>query len=600
MQYFGDRGCSIKSVSVTPASYVPGDTLTISFKLSLTSGASGGDISGAVDVMLGVGFMEGGEPVGFNGAYIKTYTKQSIKRGASKTYTFSVPVTYAPRADFLDSHPGDFLWLSVDAKCASGYYSLYVADAVVWLDGRAAPAIGAGALTDRASMLNPAQGSPLDHFGGILQGASLPRLAFSFALDPVNANDTTLTAAHRLTYTSGAAVKAIAAATGHGETGVAFDLDAPPASGAVQWTYTVTDSYGMSATASGSFAVLPYSPPAITDFALERYADVIDGGGHSHVAADDGELAWLSLEASVAPVNGQNAWVATFTAWPEGMDEPEAVRGEGIVRGTDGYLAGLEGWDLAGSGAQVSLLRDEAQLAGFAPSAAVSWVARITVEDALGNGATLLCRDIEAAATILDAEPWGVGIGMRSRGRRNELDPATGEVTEVRQAVDIAEDWLLRVRGPMAVAPGQLMKVVTVTGAIPQQSVAAGGYVTVRTPLADLESIFGDGWTPLMIAGWRGSGRYAQLYQCRIDTETDELAVSAHNPSTSDRTFSVDVDVLCLRTLTEDGQAPAMDDVVVVAHMLILGNSVDAEVSGTTLVVGDSRFSVDGTTLYIT
>ena len=102
--------------------------------------------------------------------------------------------------------------------------------------------------------------------------------------------------------------------------------------------------------------------------------------------------------------------------------------------------------------------------------------------------------------------------------------------------------------GDAVIGEGKLIKVVTITGAIPQQSVAAGGYVTVRTPLADLANAIGTGWIPIAVAGWMGSMRYAQLYQCRIDTETDELAVSAHNPSTSARTFSVDVDLLCLHT----------------------------------------------------
>lgn len=389
--------------------------------------------------------------------------------------------------------------------------------------------------------------------------------------------------------------------TGNGVNTLTVDLPVLDVAGEAGLTWKLTDDFGNTGLNTGrvrSFDVISYSPPAITSFMLERYADVIDEGGHTHVPADDGELVWLSLEVASESVSGLNTWDATFSAWPEGMDEPNPVQGMAIVRGLDGNLTGLDDWDLNGTGAG-TLLRDEEQLAGFAPSAGANWIARITITDVLGNSATLISSDIVAADTILDVAPYGIGIGMRSKGQRNEFDPVTGDIAEIHQAVDIADDWMLRVRGPVAMNPGQLIKVVTIANAIPEQAVDSGNYVTVRTSFASMASTIGDGWVPISIAGWRGSSRYTMIHQCRIDRSTDELVTSAYNPSSSAKTFSVSVDLLCLRVVVEDEIAPTMDDVVIVAHTMILGDTVDAEISGTTLEIDDGRFNVVGSTLNI-
>lgn len=459
----------------------------------------------------------------------------------------------------------------------------------MWVKENTGPVLSANTgIYDLASV------SALNAFGGLATGYSRPRLDGAWAFDSIYPEQL----AHVTLTLTGALSGVYEADTASGATTSNFDLPSPTQAGTVNWTYTVADMFGMTATESGSFDVLSYFPPGIVDFTLERYADVIDEGGHAHVAADDGELVWLSLNAAVASVDGQNTWEATFTAWPEGMDEPNPVQGLAIVRGLDGNLTGLDDWDLNGIGA-ISLLRDEEQLTGFAPSAGANWIARITITDVLGNSATLISSDIVAADTILDVAPYGIGIGMRSKGQRNEFDPVTGDIAEIHQAVDIADDWMLRVRGPVAMNPGQLLKVVTIENAIPEQAVDSGNYVTVRTSFASMASTIGDGWVPISIAGWRGSSRYTMIHQCRIDRSTDELVTSAYNPSSSAKTFSVSVDLLCLRVVVEDEIAPTMDDVVIVAHTMILGDTVDSEVNGTTLEIDDGRFNVGGSTLNI-
>lgn len=393
-------------------------------------------------------------------------------------------------------------------------------------------AIDATAVTDTAGV------SALTALGNLVTGHSRPRISAGWALDP---DYFIQPCSHSLALT-GAMTGTYTANTGGSARSVNFDLPAPAQAGTVYWTYTVTDMFGNSDAESGSFAVLAYYPPGIADFTLERYADVIDGGGHSHEVADDGELAWLSLIADVAAVNGRNAWVATFAAWPVGTQEPAAQRGAGAVRDTSGAVYALSGWSLGGGeGAHLEIARDEALLTGFAPSAAVGWLARITIEDALGNSATLVCDDIGPAGAVLDVEPWGIGIGMRSTGRQNALDPVTGEVTEVRQAVDVAEDWALRVRGPMAVAAGQLLKVVTVT-CFSSESIAAGA---IKSDTAGVSP--GTGWTPVCVVGHSATGSSGiSLYRLRLTGSGVEYGV--RNITTGSITPSLAAYVLCLRT----------------------------------------------------
>lgn|GEM_PF-1340373 len=398
------------------------------------SKAAFGAVSGNVEVTLGNGVIqydedEGKDCVsGFNGLTIKTFTKASIAKGASKAYSFSVKLTDVPSLAWMGIEPGDYLMFSISADAGSGgFYDMYVSDAVIRLAERTAPTISGSLLTDRASMPDAADGSPMEYFGGLLQLVSLPRLRFDFALDPVNYRDPGLTASHLLTWVCGSVEHSVSANTGYGVTTVTLDVDAPLYSGTVTWTYTVTDSYGMSATLTGTFQVTPYLPPNISAFNCERWEEVLTGSVPQHVSSSSGENIWLSLRATVTPINGMNAWNAVLTYWSQDMQESSAWTAGSQV-GDNGEVLG---WNLSGSdGEDIQLNYDEEQLALVTLDASMDWHLRLTITDRLGNTATLVCNDILKDGALLDIEPHGVAVGMRSTASSGDS-----------KKFEVAEDW---------------------------------------------------------------------------------------------------------------------------------------------------------------
>lgn len=521
----------------------------------------------------------------------------SVAKGATGTFT----MTFVPGREFWErcrdaaaQWPG---WDILFEPCFALNSELHAMD-----DSTYAPPTYSMRVMDRAafaltaSHTDTAAVSALTAFGGMATGHSKPRVSWTWAID---SNYPDVTCEHTLTL-SGAMTGTYTAQTGIGGTSIPFDLPSPRASGTVNYVCNSVDTLGASAEVSGSFPIFAYTPPTVDDFTLERYAEVIESGGYVHEAADDGELVWLSLSAGITPVNGLNTWVATFTAWPSGMDEPTSIRGTAIIRGLDGGLSGLDDWDLSGDDSEpIYLLRDEEQLTGFTPSAGANWLARITIEDILGNSVTMVSSDITAADMILDVEPYGIGIGMRSRGSKNDIDPVTGDVTEIHQAVDIADDWMLRVRGPMSIADGQLMQVAAVS--VPMSVASGSRSASVTVSAATLASELPDGFSPLGVVGVMAHSDYWYPYRFYINSSNELILALARYTGTVSSTTSLNntVYVLCMRALIEDEQTPSMDDIFIVAHTLILGDTVDAEVSGTTLTIDDGRFNVSGTTLNI-
>lgn len=257
-------------------------------------------------------------------------------------------------------------------------------------------AITASDFTDRAAT------SALTVFGAFATGNSLPRLAASWSID---ANYPAQLHTHSLALT-GAMSATYEASTGSGVSSVTFDLPTPTAAGTVNWTYTVTDMFGNTDTETGSFTVYAYSPPAITNLLLERYAVVPDAGGEAHEASDDGTHLWLTLAAGIAAVNSRNAWTAVMTYWDAALGESSAVT-----------VTSQDGWTLGGTdGTAISLARDEAQLAGITADDTKDWRFRLTITDALNNSATLVFDGIVKAGAVLDVSPGGVGVGMRCTG----------------------------------------------------------------------------------------------------------------------------------------------------------------------------------------
>ena len=209
---------------------------------------------------------------------------------------------------------------------------------------------------------------------------------------------------------TGAMTGTYEADTASGVTAAALDLPMPTQAGTVNWTYAVTDMFGNTSSATGSFAVVAYSPPAIAACSFERYKTVQTDTGDEDVAADDGEFIWMTLDANIAAVNSRNAWTATLTAWRKERTEITPAKGSAVYEDTSGVLRTVSVWALGGSdGRHVELDRDDDNLAKeMALSAAYDWSLRLTIEDALGNTVTLLVDDdIQKADALLDLGPYG-------------------------------------------------------------------------------------------------------------------------------------------------------------------------------------------------
>lgn len=254
-----------------------------------------------------------------------------------------------------------------------------------------------------------AEADALEIFGGFAMNHSVPRMPAAFTLDSCYP---ALTASHTLTLT-GALSATLTASTAAGVMEKLFELPALTAAGTVSWSYTVTDSYGGTATATGSFEVLSYASPAFSSLTAERYAVVLDQGASTHVAADYGTYLWLSYSAEAAAVTGpdgaHNPWTLTVE-WA-----PDIGSGGGTLQldsDTDGRAS--------------SASRSEAVSSEL--SASNGWVIRLTLADALESVSveTLL----QPGHALLDIEPYGVAVGMHS----------TATVSDAGK-FEVAEDW---------------------------------------------------------------------------------------------------------------------------------------------------------------
>ena len=276
-----------------------------------------------------------------------------------------------------------------------------------------------GAPTLSAALEDRAASDALEAFGALAMNHSLPWMASEFALDSWYP---ALTASHSLTL-SGAMSATLTASTAAGVTEQAFQLPALTVAGTVAWSYTVTDSYGGTATVTGSFEVLAYSPPAFISMTPERYAVVLDQGSSSHVPADYGTWLWLTYSAVTAAVTGtggeHNPWTLT-AVW-----SPDIGSGGGsqlIESDTDGRVLGAT--------------RNEGVT--YELSASSGWVVRLELADAL-NSVSIEGLLVPGHA-LFDIEPNGVAVGMHSGGTAQD------------KRFEVAQDYTARFYGPVRMA----------------------------------------------------------------------------------------------------------------------------------------------------
>ena len=87
-------------------------------------------------------------------------------------------------------------------------------------------------------------------------------------------------------------------------------------SGTIDYSITVTDSYGQTGTLSGTISVLAYTPPALTGVAISRYVASLNTQGQTiYELDDDGDKLWFDSVIAVQTTlgSGTNTWSLIIT-----------------------------------------------------------------------------------------------------------------------------------------------------------------------------------------------------------------------------------------------------------------------------------------------
>ena len=484
------------------------------------------------------------------------YVNKSIAKSTVGTFTITATLTQevidlifedqSIEENLFEVFLSFTVWNKVDCGGGGMYTNGKSAQVYTLLKIRTAPILSTVSISDYNNML-PGGQSYDEFFGGYIQSVSMLSLNAVFATDN---NDPKLKATHQVSIRDGnnSIVYETSGVSPVLATAFVIDLPTNMPPGVYTYKWSLIDSAGLSAIDyMGTFTILNYTLPIISIFTLERFSDVIDSGGHSHIEADDGEYIWLSLSANIASVSSRNNWDTTLTVWPTDSTEPTPVKGQGWIRLPDNSTARINTWQLSGAdGTAVSYTQNESLLEGLELSAAKSWNVKLTITDIVGNSGTVENNDIQVAGVVFDLEENGIGIGMHSKGTPNEYDPITGDLTTINQAVDIAEDWALRVNGPtsirgaLSVRSGQFLKVieVTVVNSKSHAATTAIQYEATANP--------GTGWTPLCVVGFRADSGYANFYRVFLSGTT--VNADIFNSRTSAVTLTASVYVLCIRT----------------------------------------------------
>ena len=193
---------------------------------------------------------------------------------------------------------------------------------------------------------------------------------------------------------------------------------------------TVTDSRGLSAYEDFEIAIHPYAPPALTGAMLYR----ADGDG---AASDSGTHIAGRATANYSSIGGENA--ATIRGYWKAVGGSYGS-GEALSSGVTGIISGS---------AVISTER--------------SYVAKLVITDSLGN-----------TAEFEDSIPTErVAFHLKEGGN----GAAFGKVAETEYALELAEDWELKVKGK------RLLDLIYPVGSI---------YLSVNS--ASPDTLFGGTW----------------------------------------------------------------------------------------------------------
>lgn len=169
----------------------------------------------------------------------------------------------------------------------------------------------------------------------------------------------------------------------------------PDAAGDAAYTLYVTDSHGMTGTASGTLHIAAYAPPRLTALEFERYRTGADALGETVYEPDDGsDTVRVSAQGSVSAVNGRNAW--TFGA--------VCMCGETRIQTT--LLSGSDGREIA--------VDCDRELFPYLLAETGTWQVSVTLADRLETVTYEL--SVPKAGGLVNLERGGLAVGMRSTG----------------------------------------------------------------------------------------------------------------------------------------------------------------------------------------
>lgn len=358
--------------SVDTPSLAAGETAVLSIYAQPTTAITG------VSVAIRPGTLTAGQ--------MSFSASRTITAGSSGSYSFNLELTPAVLTAMANRVYNAQMQVSFTTSSGTAYSSSWVnvvnADddrAFRFVKTRTAPVISGISWSESGT-------THISRFGNPVQGKTIPVLSFSVALD--TAADPGITVGNRQitidgkTYTPGTNSCTLAVIT---------------ASGSVAFSITVTDSYGQTATYSGSVTVLAYTPPSLTGLDINRYASYLDSGGHTvYELDDDGNKLWFdgSITVQTALGSGTNSW--TLKIIPSGGTAITTVSNS--------------------STASVTYTHQRTFLTGNYDNS-ISYDFTVTLSDQLTTKTYEV--NVPKAGGYFNIEKSGVAVGMRSTGTEN-------------------------------------------------------------------------------------------------------------------------------------------------------------------------------------
>lgn len=348
------------------------------------------------------------------------YINKTIAKGSTGTFSITCTIPQSlieagtPDSDGLFDAYVSFILQDVVYDHTGPYYGRFTesnsSQKYRLIQQRIAPDVDSISFADRALTYTQDQ-TLYQYYGSYIQAESLPRITATFSTD---SRDARITTTHTLVVKD-ANNNIVAQSSGTSPAlATTNTLDIPAIMNAGQYTYiwTVLDSTGLSTDYQGTFQVLGYSRPSITNWVVERYRTVV--GEPDPVPAPDGDHVMLSLTGNVSQVASKNAWTLALR-WSENGGAQTTIT---IGSGNDGD--------------SLLITRDDTL---FTAQVSLSSIYEFTAILTDKVGQTAQTYEVPKATCYLNIEKNGIGIGMYTVGTASD------------KRVDIADDYTLHANG---------------------------------------------------------------------------------------------------------------------------------------------------------